>query len=273
MTATQIQTDKIGDYLQERYGSIYMSQNTHIRCFYIKLGKEMCQIPMIQKRVTTALEKIPSLTEICFKTEPGWDGVFVFEVPEPTTNDERVHEAEINAAIHLKLTTDLSTQGIPVSYILSRACLYKENTKRAISQEITTDKIGDIMASVYKNNAIARTHIEYFYLFVQAVVREKSSDTKQLKINDEKVHSEVLEELKTLPGNWEAVESRTWPGTFFGFFPKGIQLMNERERERILNGEVRMPLIERLGAKLESKKLHDSFGLEPKVQVIITRAL
>ena len=165
MAATQIQTDTIGDYLQERYGSIHMSQNTHIiiRCFYIKLGKEMCQIPMIQKRVTTALEKIPGLSEICFKTEPGWDGVFVFEVPEPTTNDERVHEAEINASIRLKLTTDLSIQGTltSISYILSRACLYKENTKRAISQEITTDKIGDIMVSVYKNNAIGN-----FYLFV-----------------------------------------------------------------------------------------------------------
>ena len=76
--------------------------------------------------------------------------------------------------------------------------------------------------------------------------------------------------LKTLPGDWEAVEPQTtWPGTFFGFFPKKLQPITEREREKILNGEVRMPLIQRLEAKLEEMKLND---LKPKVQVIITRA-
>ncbi len=85
------------------------------------------------------------------------------------------------------------------------------------------------------------------------------------------MHIEALAVLKTLPGDWEAVEPQTtWPGTFFGFFPKKMQPMTEREREKILNGEVRMPLIERLGAKLEEMKLIND--LKPKVQVIITRA-
>ncbi len=80
---------------------------------------------------------------------------------------------------------------------------------------------------MYEHNTIGSTHIEYFYLFVQAVVREESSDTKQRTIKDEKVHIEALAALKTLPGDWEAVEPQTtWPGTFFGFFPKKMQPMD-----------------------------------------------
>ncbi len=48
--------------------------------------------------------------------------------------------------------------------------------------------------------------------------------------------------------------------------------MTEREREKILNGEVRMPLKERLEAKLDDKKYNESLGLKLKVQVILTRA-
>ncbi len=104
-----------------------------------------------------------------------------------------------------------------------------------------------------EHNVTGSAHIDYFYLFVQAVIREEKFDKKQVKIKDEKVHSYALEELKTLPGYWKSVEPQaTWPGTFFGFFPKGL---NERHRENILDGEVRIPLKERLGAKLEDKKL------------------
>ena len=89
------------------------------------------------------------------------------------------------------------------------------------------------------------------------------------------VHSEASKELETLPGNWKSVYSvadackprTTWPGTFFSYFPKGL---TERERETILNTEVRMPLIEKLEAKLINITPRD--GLKIKVQVIITRA-
>lgn len=53
----------------------------------------------------------------------------------------------------------------------------------------------------------------------------------------------ALEELKALSGDWKSVEPQTtWPGMFLGFFP--MQPMNEQEREKILNREVRMPLME-----------------------------
>ena len=270
MAVQLIQTDDIGDYLQKKYGSI--PPNTHIGCFYIKLGQKMSEIPMIQEQVATALANIPGLTQPCFKIEPGWDGAFVFEVPEPTTNNQRIHEAQINDAIQRQLMTVLSGQSTNIHIILSRACLYKKDKKRASSHGITTDKIGDIMENVYEQDTTGSTHIEYFYLFVQAVIREERSDT-QLKIKDEKVQSEALEELETLPGYWEAMKpKKTWPGTIFGFFPKGMQPMTERDREELLNGEVRIPLIERLEAKLKDKKLFDSLGLKVKAKVIITRA-
>ncbi len=46
--------------------------------------------------------------------------------------------------------------------------------------------------------------------------------------------------------------------------------MTEREREKILNGEVRMPLIERLEAKLLNVTARG--GSKIKIKVIITRA-
>ncbi len=82
------------------------------------------------------------------------------------------------------------------------------------------------------------------------------------------MHSGALEELKTLPGDWKSVEPQeTWLGIFFGF---KTQEMTKREREKILNGEVRIPLIERLEAKL--KDVTGRGGMKITVKVIITRA-
>ncbi len=263
------QTDSIDDYLQQEYGS--KPPNTHIGYFYIRLGQEICHYPNIQQEAIANLNRILGPTQ-WVKAEPGWDGVLFFKGQQPATNNERKTEENINATIRLPLITDLNGHGS--SHIMfSRACLYKEKDKKcASSEEITTDTIGEIMKNVYEHKVTGTSHIEYFYLFVQAVVGEESSDT-QLKIKDEKVHSKALEELKTLPGNWKSVEpQKTWQGTFFGFFPKGMQLMTEREREKILNGEVRMPLKERLEVKLDDKKYNESLGLKLKVQVILTRA-
>ena len=153
--------------------------------------------------------------------------------------------------------------------MFSRACLYTdEDNKRASSHEITTENIGEIIKSVYENDAAGNTHIECFYLFVQAVL---DGEIFQINDKDVNVHSGALEELKTLLGDWKSVEPRaTWPGKFFGYFPKGMQPMTEREREKILNGEVRMPLIKRLEAKLLNVTLRG--GSKIKIKVIITRA-
>ena len=221
MAVQVIQTDEIGDHLHKEYGS-EPTGNTHIGCFYIKLGQEIIKSPRSQQEAIATLNRI--LPDHWVKTEPGWDGVIFFQAPGGTAaNNEREIEANINSTIRLPLITDLSGQSS--SHIMfSRACLYKENDKKCVSsQEITTDTIEKIIGS---------THIEYFYLFVQAVVREESSDTKQLKINDEKVHSKALEELNKLPGNWKSVKPQeTWSGTFFGFFSKG-NATNDRTRER-----------------------------------------
>ncbi len=150
--------------------------------------------------------------------------------------------------------------------MFSRACLY--TAKRASKQVITTEDIGVIMKSVYENDAAEDTHIEYFYLFVKGILEEERFIEKTINGNDVNVHSDALEELKTLPGDWKSVEPQTtWPGTFFGF---KMQEMNEREREKILNGEVRMPLIERLEAKYINVTARG--GSKITVKVIITRA-
>ncbi len=258
-----MQTDSIGDYLQQEYGS--KPPDTHIECFYIRLGQEIANIQ--QQAVDILIDILdPTLWR---KTGPGWDGVLFFKAPVSTRNTKREHEAEINDTIRWPLMAKLREQGPDIHVMFSRACLYTENKKRATcsSHEITTENIGEIMKSVYENDAAGNTHIGYFYLFVQAVI-----DGKCLQIiGDIDVYSKALEELKQLPGDWKCVKPRTtWPGTFFGLFPKGMQEMNEREREKILNGEVRMPLIERLEAKLINATPRG--GSKIKVQVIITRA-
>ena len=247
--AFTVQTDKIGEYLQKEYGS--KPPNTHIECFYIRLGQEICKDPKIQQKAIDILKDIPDLT-VWGKTEPGWDGVFFFEAPVSTTKNEREHEAEIDDTIRWPMMEKLREQGPGIHIMFSRACLYKDVKKCA--REITTDQIGDIMENVGSTHI---EHIEYFYLFVQ----EESGKNRN-------VHSQALEELKTLPGDWKSVEPQaTWPRTFFGFFPNGTQEINEREREKTLNGEVRMPLIERLEAHFTPRD-----GSKIKIQVILTRA-
>ncbi len=92
---------------------------------------------------------------------------------------------------------------------------------------------------------------------------------KEISGENVNIHTMALTVLKRLPGDWKSVESDgTQQGTFF--FPKGMQAMTKQERERLLNGEVRLPLIKQLEDQL--KPVTGRGGLKPKVQVIITRA-
>ncbi len=89
-------TASIGIYLKEKHGS--KPPDTHIGCFYIKLGQEICQYPMIllhQAWTRNLSVSYDSTTSNCYpqkytrttewgKTEPGWDGVFFFNAPETT---------------------------------------------------------------------------------------------------------------------------------------------------------------------------------------------
>ncbi len=158
-------TASIGIHLKEKYGS--KPPDTHIGCFYIKLGQEICQYPRILQQAIATLKSIAIATLKSIlgptewgKTEPGWDGVFFFNAPE-TTNDERKHEEELNAQIRQKLKTDLQGHDTDIHIILSRACLYTEK-----SREITTEEIGGKLEYMYgcEHNVTGSTHI-YFYLF------------------------------------------------------------------------------------------------------------
>ncbi len=253
----------ISDYLQQEYGSKPL--NTHIGCFYIyiRLGQEICQDPRIQQQAIATLKTITGPTR-CVKTKPGWLGLLFLGNHEKTT--ERAREEDINEKIRLPLRADLrGKHGDDIHIIFSRACLYKEKI-----QKISTDEIGETLEYMYGRGPVG-THIECFYLFVQGVFDGKNFVKKQINSKDVNVHSGASEELETLPGNWKSVysvaDATTWPATFFSYFPKGL---TERERETILNTEVRMPLIEKLEAKLINITPRD--GLKIKVQVIITRA-
>ncbi len=68
-------TASIGIYLKEKYGS--KPPDTHIGCFYIKLGQEICQYPKILQQAIATLKSILGPT-VWGKTESGWDGVFFF---------------------------------------------------------------------------------------------------------------------------------------------------------------------------------------------------
>ncbi len=105
---------------------------------------------------------------------------------------------------------------------------------------------------------------------MQATIGQESFVKKEINGENVDIHTMALTVLKGLPGDWKSVESDgTWQGTFF---PKGMQAttMTERERERLLNGEVRLPLIKQLEKELIP--VTERGGLKPKVQVIITRA-
>ena len=261
----QTQTDniKIGDYLQKKYGS--EPPNTHIRCFYmyIRLGQDICRDPEIQKEAIAILNSEVGKNQQ-IKTKPGWVGL-LFVVDHVEKANERKRETDINEKFRVPL---MRIQHPDIRIMFSRACLYKEK-----SQEITTDTIGDILEYMHDGpDLVENTHIECFYLFVQGVFDGENFVEKRIKRKDVDVHSEALEELETLPGSWKSVTDdasnpQKWPGVFFSYFPKAL---TEREREIILNGEVRMPLIKRLEAKLLNVTPRGSSKI--KVQVILTRA-
>ena len=265
--AAPLQT-KIGDYLHETYGS--KPPNTHIRCFYmyIRLGKDICLNQAIQQEAIDALKTLLGPTKLV-KTKPGWFGLLFVGNYDVETANERTQEVEINEKLRLPLKARLRIQHPDIHIMFSRACLYKEK-----SQEITTDTIGDILEHMYDgHDLVENTHIECFYLFVQGVFNKDNFVEKEINRKDVNVHSEALEELETLPGNWKSVTGTgnpriTWPGIFFSYFPK---CLTEREREIILNAQVRMPLIERLEAKL-TLNITPRDGSKIKVQVILTRA-
>ncbi len=141
--------------------------------------------------------------------------------------------------------------------MFSRACLYKDTlTQSNISDTITTRDIGAIMDNVYEPNDPGNAHIEYFYLFVQATIGKESFVEKGKNID---IQTMALTVLKQLPGDWK---SRNMARSIFVFFPKGMQAMTEREQEKLLNGEVRLPLIKQLEEQL--LPVTERGGLKPK---------
>ena len=193
-------------------------------------------------------------------------GTFFFKSPK-SFKSEREQENFLNENIRKYIKTILDKSSVPNGVIISRACLYKE--KRSYGNEITTDEIGDIMDSMYgdrQDDDCENIFIEHFFFFVQVI------DGQRCLVNPlVDFHTKALEVLKTLPGDWKPLKpQKTWQGTFFGLFPKETPTMTERDREKLLNGEVRLPLIEKLEVELAGAI--ERGGIKPKVQVIITRA-
>ncbi len=255
--AEQKTTDEIGNELQRIYGSA--DPNTHIQCFYIRNGRVPGQPVDLQQTIAT----LQQLGLGVFKSEPEWHGIEI--VVNPANGNERDHEKAINIAIREKFPYN----HIPIMF--SRACLYKEAL--TYDEIIPTPKIEAIINNVYEPIVPENAHIEYFYLFVQATDHDASESFVEKTFGDNNVdiHARALTVLNRLPGNWQSVTPElTWRGTFFGFFPKGMQAMTEREREKLLNGEVRLPLINRLEKQLSTVTGRRNQTL--RVQVIITRA-
>ncbi len=98
--AQDFPTDRIGKYLEEKYGS--EDPNTHIQCFYIRFGQEISKSPMMEQESLAILNDNSGL-RLAHKwiyTEPGL--IFVIS-PEATAPTERVREADINESIRLPL--------------------------------------------------------------------------------------------------------------------------------------------------------------------------
>ncbi len=94
------------------------------------------------------------------------------------------------------------------------------------SREIATEEIGVKLEYMYgcEHNVTGSTHIDYFYLFVQAVIREEKFDKKQVKIKDEKVHSLRFRRAQNTTGLLEiSGTSSNMAGNIFWFFSKGIK--------------------------------------------------
>ena len=258
----QSETDEIGRHLQEEYGN--KDPGTHILYFYLTLGQEILHTK--QQIVIDHLHSILG-KDNWTKPQQGWPGLYHFKYDGPSENErerEQYLDRELRQELIKRLKEVLKPSSIHIKF--SRACLYTDSSRDEPSPDIiTTDEIGAIFENTYNENA----HIDYFYLFVQAKINEECFVKKDIDGEHINVHDMALKELKALPGpgEWRTLQPQhTWLGMFFGFYPKGMRVLTEREREKRLNGEVRKPLIKKLMAKLKHIK-----G-DIKVQVILTRA-
>ena len=256
------ETDEIGEFLQKEYG--HLCANIPITHFYVKLGQKIEGIDK-QKAIETLNELLGPGKWV--KAEPHWDDLLFFEFQKASSN-EREREKKIESEIRWPLKKRLEhLSPSPVHIIFSRACLYKELSTEPLqaTDYISTDEIGDIMENVYGDLGDGNAPIEYFYLFVQA-------ESSGVHLNDKDLPKDMaINVLKDLPGEWRSVEPQdTWPGTFFGFYPKGMRVLTEREREKKLNEEVRKPLMDKLEAQLTI--LTGRGGVKPMVHVVLTRA-
>ena len=262
----QSETDEIGRHLQEVYGN--QDPDTHILYFYLTLGQEILHV-----KKQTVIDHLHDILgkDNWTKPQKGWRGLYHFKYDGPC-EDERERELYLNEGLRQELIKRLKQTLEPSSIHIkfSRACLYTDSSRdEPKSDIITTDQVGAIFENTYSDPIIGDAHMEYFYIFIQAKIDEECFVKKDIDGKHINVHDMALKELKALPGpgEWRSLKPQdTWLGIFFGFYPKGMRVLTEREREKRLNGEVRKPLIEKLTTKLK----HIKDGI--KVQIILTRA-
>ena len=267
-----VTTDEIGEDLENEYGD--KDPDTPIDYFYVRLGREIND-NMSEQAVISKLHTV--LGKSWKAVIPGWHGqgllIVKYSREEMSLREQEKMFTEKRDTLKKELKElwlSITTTPPAIHVMFSRACLYSEFSRE---ESMTTERIGKVLDSAYNNHG--NNQIDYFYLFVKAdqdgilynkmEVLSQDKPTKCIGIDDM-----ALLILKDLPGEWRLVESReTWPGTFFGFFPKQ---MSERERESRLNEDVRIPFIGKLKHLLAHATQGSTFKTKPTVHVLITRA-
>ena len=270
----EIDPDQIGEDLEKEYGT--KDPDTPIDYFYIRLGQEIVEkITKENESTFTAALDVLDTGKSFKKVTWGW-GLLIFEHPRESEHlSNRDQEKQFNEkrkALITKLKKLSFTSPSEVHVMFSRACLY---TNFIVEEKMDTDRIRKVLSSAY--TAQDMQHIDYFYLFVHAKQGEQPYTVAQIKqesadkpCTQYNICDMALLILKNLPGEWRQVEPRkTWPGTFFGYFPRQ---MSERERESRLNEDVRIPLIGKLRHQLAHTTRESKYQSKPTVHVIISRA-
>ena len=250
-----VSTEDIGAVLEKEYGGLDQ-QDQHIDYFYVRVGHQFAD--KMDKHLDVPDGTAPGGVRPWPLTAPRvWPGLFIDKFPKQGQESERQREERLNKHTRnavIGQLKQLSYDPSVVHVMLFRACLYTKHDM-PVERPISTEQIGAILAQDCGVHNVHDSHINLFYIMIQ----KEDKDTVL----------EILTTLETLPGDWRKVEpQKTWPDTFFGLFPKKTPLEMEREREKRLNREVRIPL-KRI---LEQQVANDDPNKSSKIHVMLARA-
>ena len=255
--STPVTTEGFGVVLEGRYGGPGQ-EDQHIDYFLIRVSHQIAnKMPIEELEVPDGTAHDRNYVRKWPLADKNWPGMFADIFPKQGQVSEREREDRLNKHTRNVVIGQLKCKAGHLGYdpsdvhvMFYRACLYKHNMP--VERPLTTEQIGAILAQDCGVHNAHDSHINLFYIMVQ-------------KENTDKV-LEILTILEILPGDWRKVEPQeTWPDTFFGLFPRKSPFETEREREKRLNREVRIPLKEILEKQVAANFLS-------KVHVMLARA-